>query len=367
MAASFPSDALHFPANSRPFLEPYLPPEASEDGQIEAEKGEAQQEKNGNDSSRPYTTLTFATSLDSALSLAPGMRTVLSGPQSKAMTHYLRSRHQAILIGVGTANADDPGLNCRIEGVDGYKLSTVESNLQPDAAISDYAKKASSDPELRNLMKNVAMGRASTEQMQGFQSHLTQIQNTKHEENLEKLRREQEKLQQPRPIVIDPRARWGFHEGSKILSLVREGKGKAPFIIISKNVLPPKDKQELLEAYGGKFIAVETVQDVNGDTRFDWNTILRILATEENIKSIMIEGGGAIINSILSEPRYSALVDSVIITIAPKWLGQGGVVVSPKRLVDEDGCAIPASRLTEVQWHPFGEDVVLCGRIIKSQ
>jgi hypothetical protein len=36
-------------------------------------------------SQMPFTTLTFATSLDSSLALSPGARTVLSGPQSKAM------------------------------------------------------------------------------------------------------------------------------------------------------------------------------------------------------------------------------------------------------------------------------------------
>ncbi|KAL5345298.1 2,5-diamino-6-(ribosylamino)-4(3H)-pyrimidinone 5'-phosphate reductase [Pseudogymnoascus australis] len=50
------------------------------------------------------------------LAARPGVRTTLSGPATKAMTHYLRSKHGAILIGAGTALADDPGLSCRLAG-----------------------------------------------------------------------------------------------------------------------------------------------------------------------------------------------------------------------------------------------------------
>lgn len=358
MSASFPPDALHFPASARPFLEPYLPPLSTQ------EEPTAANINGQHGRSRPFTTLTFATSLDSALSLAPGVRTVLSGPQSKAMTHYLRSRHQAILIGVGTANADDPGLNCRIEGVDGYKAKTGDETPKPDPVIQTLATKAhSSDPELKQLMKVVAMGHANPAQFQAFQLHIDDANAARDAELLESVRGSQGMLQQPRPIVIDPNARWDLYENSKILSLVRESKGKAPFVIISKNCTPSREKQECLEKHGGKFIPVETVPSENGHPQFNWNNILHILATQENIQSIMIEGGGSIINSILSEPEYSAAVDSVIVTIAPTWLGQGGVVVSPQRRADATGYPIPASRLTDVKWHPFGEDVVLLGRI----
>ncbi|KAL2834493.1 dihydrofolate reductase-like domain-containing protein [Aspergillus cavernicola] len=266
-------DTLTFPPKETPFLTPYLPTPKQDD-------------------ENPFTTLTFATSLDSSLSLSPGTRTVLSGPQSKAMTHYLRSRHAAILIGVGTAVADDPGLNCRIQGVGGY----------------------------------------GGEGLQG----------------------------QPRPIVLDPSARWEFDEGSKILVLAREGRGRAPFIVTGSNVSVLEEKRGLLERCGGKFITLD-VDVEEGRRGFDWGDLLRCLK-REGLESVMIEGGGSVINSLL-EPGFQHLVDSVIVTIAPTWLGQGGVAVSPKRRFDESGSAIAASRLRDVKWHPFGEDVVLCGRM----
>ncbi|KAJ2897759.1 RNA exonuclease 3 [Zalerion maritima] len=56
-----------------------------------------------------------------------------------------------------------------------------------------------------------------------------------------------------------------------------------------------------------------------------------------------------IINSLLA-PTFHDLVDSVIVTIAPTWLGQGGVVVSPDRVQDSVGVPIPAARLSDASW-----------------
>lgn len=63
--------------------------------------------------SKPFITLTYAQSLDSRISKGHGIRTTISHPETKTMTHYLRSHHDGILVGTGTALADDPGLNCK--------------------------------------------------------------------------------------------------------------------------------------------------------------------------------------------------------------------------------------------------------------
>lgn len=268
-----PEEQLTFAASSAALLEPYLPATPSS-GPTERSNG------------HPFVTLTFATSLDSSLSLAPGVRTRLSGPDSKAMTHYLRSRHSAILIGVSTLLADDPGLNCRIGGV----------------------------------------------------------------------------MSQPRPIVVDPRLRWTPSASDKVLQVCRAGRGLAPFVLTG--VRPedvPEPSRSVLGEHGGKFIHVPLRQSTAGTRgRFDWNDMLEALG-QEGLSSVMVEGGGTIINSLLA-PEYQSLVDSVIVTIAPTWLGQGGVVVSPDRVHDRDGSPLAAARLSHVQWHPFGEDVVMCGK-----
>ncbi|KAI9866966.1 MAG: 2,5-diamino-6-(ribosylamino)-4(3H)-pyrimidinone 5'-phosphate reductase [Trichoglossum hirsutum] len=214
------------------------------------------------------------------------------------MTHYLRSQHDAILIGVGTAIADDPGLNSRVEGTGGYGGVGLEG--------------------------------------------------------------------QPRPVVLDPSGRWKWDNSARVLRMVRERKGRGPFIIrrdwegedASSEEQRTGDEQRemILKKHGGKIIRLRLV---NGKMR--WEDILDRLAAE-GIRSVMVEGGGIVINSLLA-PEHAHLIDSLIITIAPTFLGKGGVVVCPERRTDDRGSPIPVMRLRDTKWQPMGEDVLLCGKL----
>jgi 3,4-dihydroxy 2-butanone 4-phosphate synthase/GTP cyclohydrolase II len=62
---------------------------------------------------KPFVTLAYAQSLDGAIASGNGDRLLLSGRQSTEMTHSLRARNQAILVGIGTVLADDPQLTVR--------------------------------------------------------------------------------------------------------------------------------------------------------------------------------------------------------------------------------------------------------------
>jgi 3,4-dihydroxy 2-butanone 4-phosphate synthase/GTP cyclohydrolase II len=70
-------------------------------------------------SGHPYITVSYAQSLDGSIAATPGRMLRLSNPLSRAMTHHLRSRHDAILVGINTVLADDPRLTVRLaEGKD---------------------------------------------------------------------------------------------------------------------------------------------------------------------------------------------------------------------------------------------------------
>ena len=67
---------------------------------------------------RPFVTLKMAVSLDGKIAAKPGLRTALSGDESKAFTHLLRYQHDGIMVGMNTAITDDPQLTCRLPGLE---------------------------------------------------------------------------------------------------------------------------------------------------------------------------------------------------------------------------------------------------------
>jgi 2,5-diamino-6-(ribosylamino)-4(3H)-pyrimidinone 5'-phosphate reductase len=128
------------------------------------------------------------------------------------------------------------------------------------------------------------------------------------------------------------------------------------------------EKVEKLKEVGGVYIVMPreiVTSQANGDNlraEVPWSKILHMLKGR-GIQSVMVEGGAGVIRNLLRSHNLN-LIDSVILTIAPTWLGEGSLIVSPpQREGDGDGEKSPAVRLKEITWHQFGEDVVMCGRI----
>ncbi|MBA2920967.1 bifunctional diaminohydroxyphosphoribosylaminopyrimidine deaminase/5-amino-6-(5-phosphoribosylamino)uracil reductase RibD [Sphingomonas sp. MAH-20] len=68
---------------------------------------------------RPHVTLKLATSLDGRIALPDGSSRWITGEPARAHAHLERSRHEAILVGRGTWEADAPKLDVRLEGLEG--------------------------------------------------------------------------------------------------------------------------------------------------------------------------------------------------------------------------------------------------------
>jgi diaminohydroxyphosphoribosylaminopyrimidine deaminase/5-amino-6-(5-phosphoribosylamino)uracil reductase len=62
---------------------------------------------------RPFVTLKWAQSLDGRAAAADGTSKWISGPESRAHAHLVRSEIDAILVGTGTVLADNPSLTAR--------------------------------------------------------------------------------------------------------------------------------------------------------------------------------------------------------------------------------------------------------------
>lgn len=189
------------------------------------------------------------------------------------MTHYLRSAHTGILVGAGTAVADDPGLNCRF--------------VQKKITVSSSAAAADDDGV-----------------------PVPVVVETPEEEVM---------MRSPRPIVLDPLFRWDY-KGSKLEQVCRSGQGLEPWVIVS-DACQEVEKVRYLERSNGRVVVLERGQD----GLISWESIL-VALKRLGIDSLMVEGGASIINQLLLKRE---LVDSLIITIGATFLGAQGVSVSP--------------------------------------
>lgn len=64
----------------------------------------------------PYVVMKYAMTLDGKTAAVSGASRWITGEDARHYVHQCRSRYSAVMTGVGTVLADDPMLNCRIQG-----------------------------------------------------------------------------------------------------------------------------------------------------------------------------------------------------------------------------------------------------------
>lgn len=91
---------------------------------------------------RPMVTLKLASSFDGRIATKGGESRWITGVAARRWVHGLRARHDAVLIGGGTARADDPMLTVRDLGVTRQPVRLVASrrlDLDPGSALGRTA------------------------------------------------------------------------------------------------------------------------------------------------------------------------------------------------------------------------------------
>ena len=112
----------------------------------------------------PFVILKSALTLDGKTATATGDSKWITGEESRRYVHTLRSRVDAIMVGVGTVIADDPQLTCRmVRGKDPHRI-VVDSRLRTPPAASLFQL----DSQAKTIIATVECDPVKVEAIQRF-------------------------------------------------------------------------------------------------------------------------------------------------------------------------------------------------------
>lgn len=95
---------------------------------------------------RPFVTLKLASSFDGRIATGTGESQWITGPGARRVVHAMRARHDAVMVGGGTARKDDPSLTVRDLGVDWQPVRVVVSRRLDLPLMSGLARTAKEIP-----------------------------------------------------------------------------------------------------------------------------------------------------------------------------------------------------------------------------
>lgn len=278
----------------------------------------------------PFLAMKYAMTLDGKIACETGDSKWVTGEEARAYVHRLRNRYRGIMAGIGTVLADDPLLNCRMEGGRDPIRIICDSKLRIPLG-SQIVKTA---PQIETI---VAWNPQAAEQW-----HLQQVATGGNSEGT--------------PKEMPDFGQKGTDKGSireKVQKLIQQGITlleipMQPQKIAAQNN-PPKTQQAM-------YLADCQPAILEPQPQLSLPELFRQLASR-GIDSILLEGGGTLNASALQE----GLVQRAYAFIAPKLVA-GAAAKSPI-----EGSGIPrmedAVKLRNLEITRFGEDLCMTGRI----
>lgn len=95
---------------------------------------------------RPLVTLKLAGSFDGRIATGSGESQWITGPDARRHVHAMRARHNAVMVGGGTARQDDPSLTVRDLGIDRQPARIVISRRLDLPLLGTLARTAKDVP-----------------------------------------------------------------------------------------------------------------------------------------------------------------------------------------------------------------------------
>ncbi|MEL6888439.1 MAG: bifunctional diaminohydroxyphosphoribosylaminopyrimidine deaminase/5-amino-6-(5-phosphoribosylamino)uracil reductase RibD [Pseudomonadota bacterium] len=95
---------------------------------------------------RPAVTLKLANSFDGRIATGAGESQWITGPEARRVVHAMRARHDAVMVGGGTARHDDPSLTVRGLGVSAQPVRVVVSRRLDLPLLGQLARSARDVP-----------------------------------------------------------------------------------------------------------------------------------------------------------------------------------------------------------------------------
>ncbi|MGO4483091.1 bifunctional diaminohydroxyphosphoribosylaminopyrimidine deaminase/5-amino-6-(5-phosphoribosylamino)uracil reductase RibD [Rhizobium pisi] len=251
---------------------------------------------------RPYVTLKLAVSADSMIGREGAGQVAITGPQARAQVQALRAETDAILVGIGTAIADDPLLTVRTPGLEAQ--SPIRIVLDPFLALpltSKLVETAREVPVIVVACEEVSPLAADAEGLPP--SVLPDISPTRGE--IGKWRAPNSQAHSSSPATED------VEQGAvpqPISPLVGEMPGRA------EGGTSPADmesRRTALEAAGVEIVYCNPYHP---------EVLLPALATR-GISSLLVEGGAKTARLFLE----AGLVDRIQLYQSPIVIGEGGI------------------------------------------